>query len=342
MDELLKELCEKNGLSGDEAEVREYIKGIVAPYCKEVITDNLGNLIVYKEGRKTPSARIMYDAHIDETGYFVRKISDDGLIYFDSIGVSATVTPGKFVRIKGTAGNEPKYIDGVIGLIPVHLTDNDKMSTVPKISDLYIDIGAKKKEDAEKAVSIGDSVYFRSEASEFGRLVKAKALDDRAGCWILIKMITGELENSSWFSFSVQEEAGCRGTAAAAYRIDPDYAVIVEGTTAADIGKVDDDKQVCRCGEGIAISFADRSTVYDPEFIKKVTGIADENNIKWQLKTFVSGGNNAGRIQRTADGTKVCTLSVPVRYLHSRISAAAPEDMEAGLALCRAIDGQCF
>ena len=262
MDEMLKTLCEKNGLSGDETQVREYIKELITPYCKEVITDNLGNLIAYKEGKKTPKHTIMYDAHMDETGYYVKKIGEDGLLYFDSVGVTAAVTPGKTVTVYATAGKEPKYIDGVIGLAPIHLTSAENRSKVPKISEMCIDIGAKNRDDAEKYVSIADSVYFKSEVGEFGSFIKAKALDDRVGCYVLIKMIMSDLENSAWFSFSVQEEVGCRGTQAAAYRIKPDYAVMVEGTTAGDIGNVEETKSVCHVGEGVSISFADNRTVF--------------------------------------------------------------------------------
>jgi len=342
MNELLKNLCMKNGLSGDESDVREYIKELISPYCKEIITDNLGNLIAYKEGKKTQNFTIMYDAHTDETGYYIKKIGEDGLLYFDSIGVTAAVTPGKTVTVKATAGKEEKFIDGVIGLTPIHLTNAENRSKVPKISEMCIDIGAKNKEDACKYVNIADSVYFKSDAGDFGNLIKAKALDDRIGCYVLIKMIMSDLENSAWFSFSVQEEVGCRGTQAAAYRIKPDYAVIVEGTTAGDIGNVEETRQVCHVGEGVAVSFADSRTVYNPEFITKVTEAANKENVKWQLKTYVSGGNDAGNIERTAAGTKVCTLSVPVRYLHSRISAASESDVESALNFCKAIDKNCF
>lgn len=207
---------------------------------------------------------------------------------------------------------------------------------------MCIDIGAKNKENAEKYINTADSVYFKSEPGNFGELIKAKALDDRVGCYILIKMIMSDLENSAWFSFSVQEEVGCRGTQAAAYAVQPDYAVIIEGTTAADIGNVEDTKQVCTVGNGISVSFADNRTVYDPEFIKHITKAADKENVRWQFKTYVSGGNDAGNVERTGAGTKVCTLSVPVRYLHSRISAASQADINAAFDFCKAIDKHCF
>ena len=117
---------------------------------------------------------------------------------------------------------------------------------------------------------------------------------------------------------------------------------MVEGTTAGDIGNVEETKSVCHVGEGVSISFADNRTVYNPEFIKQVTDAADKENVNWQLKTYVSGGNDAGNVERTGSGAKVCTLSVPVRYLHSRISVASENDINAAFEFCKAIDKHCF
>ncbi|MBQ6172850.1 MAG: M20/M25/M40 family metallo-hydrolase [Clostridia bacterium] len=333
--DLLEKLCNLNGLSGEEDEVRDFIKSEIESYCDEIITDNLGNLLAHKKGKKTPPKTIMFQAHMDETGYYVNGIDDDGCLKIDSIGVSPSVTPGKTVLVKATAGDEPKMIKGVIGVCPIHLASNS--SELPQIKSLRVDIGAKKKEEAEGKVCLGDSVYFNGEFGKFGDFIKAKAIDDRAGCFAMIRLIKTELEYDTWFAFTVQEETGCRGSKAAAHRIRPDISFTLEGTTAADIGGVDDDGKVCILGNGVAVSFMDRSTVYNPRFIKAVTDIADEKGVKWQIKTFVSGGNDAGNIQRSADGTLVCTLSVPVRYLHSRISVCAPQDTDSMFDFCKAV-----
>jgi len=332
--ELLKKLCTLNGISGDEDDVRDFIKSEIESYCDEIIVDNMGNLLAHKKGKKKAQKTVMFQAHMDETGYYVKKIDDDGGLRIDSIGVSPSVTAGKTVVIKGTAGDKPTLIKGVIGNSPVHLSNSNEF---PEIKSLCVDIGAKKKEEAEGKICLGDSVYFTGEFGALGNFIKAKAIDDRAGCFAMIRLIKTDLEYDTWFAFTTQEETGCRGSRAAAHRISPDISFTLEGTTAADIGGVEYDGKVCFVGKGVAVSFMDRSTVYNPRFIKAATDIATENGVKWQQKIYVSGGNDAGNIQRSTDGTLVCTLSIPVRYLHSRISVCAAEDTDSMFEFCKAV-----
>lgn len=338
--ELLKKLTELNGVSGDEDEVRDFIISQISGYADSITVDNLGSIIAFKKGRRTPPEKILYEAHMDETGYYVKKIEDDGFIRVDSIGVPLNVTPGKTVKIKSSVGDKTSYVPGVFGSLPVHLSsDRDK---VPDMKGMYIDIGAKDKGSAEGKVRIGDRVCFDSEFGTFGRFIKGKAFDDRAGCYVLIKLIRTDLEYDSYFAFSVQEEVGCRGAKAVGHHVNPDIAFILEGTTAADIGAVEDSGKVCLVGEGVALSFMDRASIYDPDFIGKMKTYASEANVKYQLKTFVSGGNDGGNIQRSCDGTKICTLSVPVRYLHSRISVCSPEDIQSAYDFCIACSTRLF
>ena len=333
--ELLKKLCMANGVSGDEDDVRDLIKSEIESYFDEITVDNLGSLIAFKKGKKTPPKKILYLAHMDETGYYVKKIDDDGFLRLDSIGVPANVTPGKTVTVKATGSGEPKLIKGVIGNAAIHLSHGSQ--NVPAIKELGVDIGAKKKDEAEGKVALGDSVYFDSEFDEFGNFLKAKAFDDRVGCFNLINMIKSDLEYDTWFAFVVQEEVGTRGSKAVGYRLNPDIAFILEGTTAADIGGVDPEGKVCLLGKGVALSFADRSSIYNPVMVERAAAAANAENVLWQPKTFVSGGNDAGSVQRSADGTLVCTLSVPVRYLHSRISVCAPADIDSMYDFCMAL-----
>lgn len=334
---LLETLCTLNGVSGDEEDVKNYIEKEIRPFCDEIYTDPLGSLIAFKKGKKRAPKKLMFAAHMDETGYYITKIDNDGSLCFESIGVSVNVTPGQVVTIKATAGDKPEMINGVIGNTPIHLTPKDKIREVPEYSKLRIDIGALSKEDAAKKISMGDSVYFNGEYGKFGRFIKAKALDDRIGCYNMIRLIQSDLEYDAWFAFNVQEEVGCRGSAASAYAIRPEVAIILEGTTAADIGSVEGGEKVCVAGDGVALSFADRTTTYNPKVVAAAAKVANAHNVKWQYKSFVSGGNDAGSIQRTASGAFVCALSVPVRYLHSRISVASPDDIESMYGFCRAI-----
>lgn len=330
--ELIKELCSLSGISGREDSVRDYIIEKIKDHA-EYNVDALGNLLVFKKGRKPAKNKVMLDAHMDEVGMIVTGITSKGFLKFEKVGgINSKVIIGRSVRVGDNA------VNGVIGIKPVHLVDKDKEDVIPSADELYIDIGAENKEEAEKIVSLGDSVCFGGGFEEFGNgFVKAKALDDRVGCAILIEMIRSELEYDAWFSFSVQEEIGTRGAQTAAFNIAPDYAIVVETTTAADISGVKDEKRVCLCGKGGAVSFMDRSTIYDRVLFDRAFELAEENGIVCQPKTLVAGGNDAGAIHKSRGGVKVLTVSVPCRYLHSPVCVIKYTDAEESLKLIKAL-----
>ncbi len=330
--EILKDLCNLPGISGREDKVRDYIISKIDGYC-EYETDPLGNLIAFKKGAKTPKNKIMLDAHTDEVGMIVTGIDSDGFIKFANVGgVETAVIIGRNVRIG------EKNIPGVLGIKPIHLIEKDEEQTLPKKDDLYIDIGAKSKEEALSLVSLGEEIHFESEFIEFGDgFIKSKAIDDRAGCAVMIDLIRSELEYDCWFSFSVQEEIGTRGAAVSAFTVNPDYAIVLETTTAADISGVKGEERVCVCGNGGAISFMDRATVYDIDLYRKALDVARSNNIKAQTKTRVAGGNDAGAIHKSRGGVKVLTISVPTRYLHSPCCVCKYEDIESVRDLAKAM-----
>ena len=310
--ELIKELCAIPGVSGREDAVREYIIGKIEGHA-EYHVDALGNLIVFKKGKKPANHKVMLDAHMDEVGFIITGITPEGFLRFTKVGgIDTRVALGRAVKV-GEHG-----ISGVLGVKPIHLLD--------------------KKEEAEKYVSLGDSAWFDSAEFEMGDgFIKSKALDDRAGCAALIEMIRGELEYDAWFSFSVQEEIGLRGAGVAAFGIAPEYAIVVETTTAADISGVKGEKRVCVCGEGGAVSFMDRSTLYGRELYNKAFEVADKYGIPCQTKTLVAGGNDAGAIHKSRGGVKVLTVSVPCRYLHSPSCVIKYSDAENSLKLIKAL-----
>ncbi len=330
--EMIEELCALSGISGRENAVRDYIINKIKDYAEYSI-DPLGNLIVFKRGKNPAKNKVMLDAHMDEVGMMISAITSEGYLKFVKVGgIDSRVMLGRAVKVG------EKAVNGVIGIKPVHLVDKDKEADIPKPDDLYIDIGAKSKEEAAEYVRIGDAAWFAGDFVEFGDgFVKSKALDDRAGCAILIEMIRSEIEYDTWFSFSVQEEIGTRGAQTAAFTIAPDYAIVVETTTAADISGVKDEKRVCVCGEGGTVSFMDRSTLYDRELFDKAFEIAARDGIKCQPKTMVAGGNDAGAIHKSRGGVKVLTVSVPCRYLHSPGCVIKYSDVEESLKLIRAM-----
>ncbi len=327
MELLLKTLSGLNGVSGDEDEVREFILKKISPYCSCNV-DRLGNIIAFRRGKKHPAKKVVFEAHMDETGYIITSIDDFGCLHFLSNGVSPNVTCGKFVRVRATREKE-RWLDGVVGLAPIHLIKKKEFSDIPEQRELVIDIGAKNKKDAEKYVIEGDYAYFNTEFGRVGNYIKGKALDDRAGCAVMIDMISKELEYDAYFVFCVQEEVGLRGSAVACAAIKPDYAIVLEGTTAADIGGSPAHKKVCELGNGVAVSFADSRTLYKPELVSLAFECAEEKGINTQIKTYVSGGTDAARWQRESGASNVLTISVPVRYLHSRASLASEADIFA-------------
>lgn len=328
MKELLKELCLINGTSGDEAAVREAITEKIKDHC-EFRVDPLGNLICFCKGKNTSAKKVMIAAHMDEVGFIVTYIRDDGTLCFGEVGgVDTSVVIGRQVTV-GKNG-----VSGVIGSTAVHNLSKEERETPPKYAGLYIDIGADSKEEAERYVSLGDCVYFDSEFTELGgSCLKSKAIDDRAGCAVMIELIRRGVEYDTYFVFNVQEEIGLRGSRASAYSVDPDFAVVLEATTASDIDGVSGAKKVCSLGSGPVVGFMDRSTVYDRELYRLAFDTAEKLGIPCQTKTMIAGGNDSGAIHLSRGGVRTIAVSAPCRYIHSPSCVANYGDLENMLLL---------
>ena len=203
---------------------------------------------------------------------------------------------------------------------------------------MLIDIGATSKDEAEQYVSLGDFAYFYSDYVELGNgYIKAKALDDRIGCMLMIELIKSELEYDTVFCFNVQEEVGLRGSKCTSYAVDADIAIVLESTTAADLDGVSGANRVCVLGDGPVISFMDNRTIYDRELFELGFTVAKENNIPAQTKTAVAGGNDAGAIQTSGDGARVMAISLPTRYIHSGASVVKASDIDETRRLLKAL-----
>lgn len=321
---ILKKLCLTDGVSSDEGRVRELIISEIEKYADSIETDSSGNLIVFKKGRERPVNKLLLSAHMDEVGFIITHVNADGTLCVDEVGgIDRRVIPGKRIRLCDSD------IFGVFGVKPIHLLDSEGRNKIPKLSEMYADIGAKDKEDAENHITIGELAAFEGYYEDNGTSITAKALDDRAGCAVLIEMIKSELPYDMYFTFVVQEEVGLRGAKTAAYSVDPDFAIVVETTTAADIPDVDESKQVCRLGEGAVISFMDRRTIYDKELYREAFAAAKNAGVKAQAKQAVAGGNDSGVISVTRSGVRTIAVSLPCRYLHSPHTVAYKEDLIA-------------
>ncbi len=315
----LKNLCALSGVSGREEKVREYIIEKIKDKA-EIKVDALGNIIAFVKGEKKAVKRVMVDAHMDEVGLIITDVTSDGFLRFSTVGgIETPVLMARRVVINDS-------VNGVICSKPIHLTSGDEKKNLPSKDALLIDIGAKSKDEALALVSLGDVAAFDPKWDEIGNLLVTKALDDRAGCAVLIDIINSNPKYDFYATFSVLEEVGA-GARTAAFAIDPDFAFVLEATTAADIRGVDEDKTVCNVGSGAAISFMDRGTVYERVLFEEVLATAKEKGIKCQVKRAVAGGNNSAGIHATRDGVRTSAISVPCRYIHSPSCAASFEDI---------------
>ncbi len=320
--ELLMELCSKDGVSGNECDIRNAIIKKIDGHC-EYHVDGMGNIIAFKKGKKRPAAKIMIDAHTDEVGLIATYITSDGLIKFATVGgINTECLLSQRVRFGDTVG--------VIGMKPIHLINADERKKLPKSDSLYIDIGCDSKEETERFVKPGDTAVFDVPFVSNGDYVTARAIDDRAGCAMLIKLILSDSEYDFYATFTTQEEVGTRGATCAAYTVEPDYAICLESTTACDIPDVDGADKVSILGNGPVISFMDRGTLYDRDLFDAATN----SGIKHQLKTAVAGGNNSSAVQRSRGGVKTLAISVPCRYIHSSSCHARLCDIEDAYKLC--------
>ena len=324
MIETLKALCALSGVSGDEGEVRDYIIDMAKKHTDDVKTDVMGNVLVFKKGAKTSEKKVVLCAHMDEVGIVVTAITDDGYLKFATAGsIDKRVLVGKTVAF-GKA-----RLFGVIGCAAIHLLKPKDREKVIGPDEMYIDIGVTSREEAEKLVSPGDCGAFDNEIREFGDgFIKAKAIDDRFGCAVLLELIASDLPVDCTFAFTVQEEVGLRGAFTAAYTTAPDIALIIESTSAADLPSVPENKKVCKAGGGAVIPFMDGASIYDKELRKVLMDIADKNGIKHQTKNVIAGGTDGAAFQRSGIGVQTVGIAAPIRNLHSPSCVGKISDLE--------------
>lgn len=345
--ELLKTLCEMYGPTGFEHNVAEFIKEQTEGTC-EYIPDRTGNLICKVQGggegynAENPK-KIMISAHMDEVGFIIKRIDDDGYVHFilDG-GIDSKVLAGRSVVLF----NEENVVKGVIASKPIHsLTAEERKEALP-VSKMFIDIGADSADEVKKLVDVGDYGTFDSDFVVFGendRMIKCKAIDDRLGCAVMIETMRALAESGEklpfdlYFAFTTREEIGNSGAQTVAQTLKPDYAIVLETTAIADIAGVPENSRVSEVGKGGTISLMDRATIYDRGFVDFALDTAKKNGIAAQVKKYVSGGNDAGHIHKSGSGVKTLAISAPTRYLHSACCVASLDDYDSIKALVLAI-----
>lgn len=309
---LLKKLSELNSVSGNESAIRNFIIEEIKPFVDDIKVDRIGNIIVYKSG-KVDSSKIMISAHIDEIGLIVNNINSEGLLDFTLVGdIDNRILISKPVLVG------ENQIKGVIGAKPIHLQKSAERKQSLDYTELYIDIGTSSKEASEKLVSIGDYVSFKSDYVEFGEgLIKSKALENRAGCEILINKIKEDNEFSFYGVFSVMKEIGIFGGRPATYSIKPDVNIILDSSLEKKLG------------EGPVLSFMEQGAYFNRELTKEIINISKQKDIPHQLCGFDDSVSDACKVQTSGSGSRTIKISIPCKYKSSPATVINKEDLKS-------------
>lgn len=330
---LLSALSNAFGPSGNEEEVRQILRKELEEFADQVQVDKLGNIFFHHHGSGS-YPRIMLSAHMDEVGVLVTFIEDEGFLRFEAMGgIPNNVLPGQRILLRG----EKTHLKGTIGTKPPHIMTADEQNKVIPIEDLFIDIGAQSQDAAKKkGADIGMVGVFDVEFAELGDgYVRGKALDDRAGCAVLVevfKMLKDSPYNVVGVG-SVQEELGMRGARTAAWQVDPDYGLALEGTFAADVPGTRADRTSAKLRGGPVITIMDRTVFASPVVLKTLINVGKEKAIPFQFKKVPVGGTDAGAIHLTKAGVPSGTIAVPCRYIHGPAAITHIEDLKNTIAL---------
>ncbi len=316
---LLKQLSELNSVSGNEKSVRDFIISEIKDYVEDVRIDKIGNIIAYKKGKVT-EPKIMVSAHMDEVGLLINQIDSEGLLGFTLVGdIDSRILISKPVIVGD------KSILGVIGAKPIHLQKSEERKKSIDYDALYIDIGCTNKEEAQKLVKLGDYVCFQSEFREFGdNLLKGKALDNRAGCEVLIDTIKSDTDRSFYAVFSVMKEIGIFGGEPATYSINPDINIILDSSLEQN-----------KLGHGPILSFMEKGAFFSSEMTKRIIQMSKDKNIPYQLCGFDSDRSDACKMQTSGYGTKTLKVSIPCKYRRSAVTVINKEDLKNAKTLLK-------
>jgi putative aminopeptidase FrvX len=331
--DLLEKLSNACGVTGSEDEVRVLMKEFLKPNVDELEEDKLGNVIGIRRGKES-APKIMLAAHMDEVGLMVINITKDGFLQFTKLGgISDRILASQKVVVHSRAGSLP----GVIGSKPPHILKEEERKKVIEAEDLYIDIGASKKEEVEQmGVRIGDPVSFDVKFTRMGKeMVMGKAFDDRVGCAVMIEAMRrlSESECTVCAVGTVQEEVGLRGATTAAFQLAPDLGIAIDVTIAGDVPGIKEVEAPIKTGNGPSLTVADASLITHPQVLKLLMSAAEESKIPFQLEGGRRGGTDAGKIALTKGGIPSGVISIPTRYIHTPFSVVNLMDVENTIKL---------
>ena len=331
--EALEKLSNANGVTGREAEVRELMKNYLKPYVDETREDRLGNLIAFKKGNKD-APTVMLAAHMDEVGLMIKNIKRKGFLQFAKVGgIDDRVLLAQKVIVHTDKGP----LTGVIGSKPPHIQTEEERKKFIEADRLFIDVGAKNKEEAEKmGVQVGDVVSFDTKFVQIGEnVVLGKALDDRIGYAMMIETLRRlqKVDCNVYAVGTIQEEVGLRGATIAAFQVEPDVGIALDATVAGDMPGVEEGKAPAKMGEGPVVTVADAGLIAHPKVLRLLIDSAKENKIPYQLETGIRGSTDAARISLSREGVPSGVISVATRYIHSPAAILNLDDVEKTVKL---------
>ncbi|WP_224332432.1 M42 family metallopeptidase [Haloprofundus halobius] len=330
--ELLRELTEASGVPGYEDRIREVVRRELEASTDRVTSDAMGNVVGTIDGESDYSVAIA--AHMDEIGFMVRHITDEGFLQLDPLGgFDARVLRAQRVKVHTESGDLP----GAIGSVPPHTLSDEQREKTDKVEDVHVDLG-RSGDAVREHVSRGDLVTMDQTTVELGDHVTGKALDDRI-CLFAMLEAARRIENPAvtiHFAATVQEEVGIRGATALGGDVDPDLAVALDVTVANDVPGFDEGEHVTELGEGTAIKLKDSSVITNPKVHRRLRSVAEDEEIPYQLEILPAGGTDTAGFQNTHGAKPVGALSIPTRYLHTVTESAHADDVSATIDLLTA------
>jgi putative aminopeptidase FrvX len=336
LNENLEKLSNACGVTGRETQVRELMAQLLKPYADEIQVDRMENVIGIKKG-KPKQPKIMLAAHMDEVGLMVKTITKDGFIQFAKMGgIDDRILPAQKVIVYGKKDTYP----GIVGSKPPHIQKEEERKKIITYDDLFIDVGAQNKEDAQNmGIAVGDPIAFDTKYVNLGKdAVVGKAFDNRAGCITMIEAmkLLEKTECTVYAVGTVQEEVGLRGAATAAFGVDPDLALALDVTIAGDVPGVRDFDTTVKMGKGPALTISDSGLITHPKILRWLIDTAQEQKIPYQIESGLLGSTDAARISITRQGIPCGNISIATRYIHSPVGMLSLKDIENAAKLTAA------
>ena len=328
--DLLVELTETRGVPGYEDRVREIVRSEIEGSVDRLQSDTMGNLVGTLEGDSEYD--VVVAAHVDEIGFMVRHVDDDGFLELDALGGwDPRILRAQRVTVHPDDGDD---LPGVIGSVPPHTLSEKERESDPEVEDVRVDLGLDS-DTVEERVAIGDLVTIAQRTERVGDFITGKSLDNRASVLAMIETARrlDRPDVNIHFAATTQEEVGLRGAAALGVDLDPDLVIALDTTVANDVPGFEAGEQVTRLGDGAAIKLKDSSAITNHKLHRRIRSVAESRDIDHQFEVLPSGGTDTGGLQRAGGATPAGAISVPTRYLHTPTECVHESDLEAVVEL---------